>query len=149
MRKILITLIIIFVSIQLIMVDHDNPPIQQRDEIVFTNDVKIIIENSCFDCHSNKTIWPWYSYIAPASWFVANHVHEARNELNFSEWNSYSEKRKKHKLKEIVEEVDEGEMPLTSYVILHQNSGLTEDQKKVLIEWAISFKKTVTDTTLQ
>ena len=87
-------------------------------------------------CHSNKTNWPWYSYVAPLSFIVANHVKEARHELNFSLWQTYSKKRKSKKLSELVEEVEEGEMPLFPYPLIHPRAKLSKQEINILISWA-------------
>lgn len=147
MNKIVTGIIIFIILIQLIPIDHENPQTKQNEEIVIPDDVRHIVEKSCYDCHSNKTVWPWYSEIAPVSWIVANHVKEGREELNFSEWKTYSEKRKNYKLKEILEKIEEDEMPLPSYLWLHKEANLTNSQKELLIKWAESLKIAIPDTT--
>jgi cytochrome c551/c552 len=132
MRKILIAVIIILLIIQFIPVNKDNPESDPQSEIALQSDVKVVLEKACYDCHSNKTVWPWYSNVAPVSWFVVNHVEEARHELNFSIWQKYSKKRKSKKLKQIVEEVEEGEMPLFSYVLMHSQADLSDEEINTL-----------------
>ena len=124
----------LFVVIQFIPVNRDNPEI--IGEIEAPADVMSILQRSCYDCHSNETIWPWYSYVAPASWLVARDVHEGREELNFSEWTSYSEKQKRHKRKECGEEVEEGEMPLWFYTPLHPEAELLPEDVETLLRWS-------------
>ena len=94
-----------------------------------------MLKETCYDCHSNETKYPWYSNIAPISWLVADHRNEARHHLNFSIWGDYSQKRKDHKLEECIEMVQEGEMPMDSYTWFHPEAKLTEDQKQYLLEW--------------
>ena len=124
----------LFVVIQFIPVNRDNPEV--TGEIDVPEDVMVILQKSCYDCHSNETIWPWYSYIAPASWLIARDVHEGREELNFSEWTSYSEKQKRHKRKECGEEVEEGEMPLWFYIPLHKEAEMLPKDIETIVSWS-------------
>jgi hypothetical protein len=98
--------------------------------------VSAILDRSCADCHSNKTRWPWYSQVAPVSWFVIDHVNEGRKELNFSEWGSYEKRRQLGKLRQICREVTNGAMPLKSYTPMHAGSSLTADDVKTLCDWS-------------
>lgn len=136
MKRIAVVVVIVLALIQLIPVDRDNPIADPSDEIMFQGNVKNIIRAACYDCHSNNTTWPWYSYVAPVSWFIASDVHEGRRKMNFSEWNKYSEKRSQRKMHDIGEEVEEGEMPLPMYVLMHSKADLNENQRKILINWA-------------
>ncbi|MDP7007957.1 MAG: heme-binding domain-containing protein [Phycisphaerales bacterium] len=115
-------------------VDRTNPPV--TGEIEAPEEVMAILRRSCYDCHSNETVWPWYSYVAPASWLVARDVQKGRDELNFSEWDSYTTKQKRHKRKECGEEVEDGEMPLWFYVPLHPNADLTAEDVDLLVSWS-------------
>ncbi len=124
----------LFVVIQFIPVNRDNPEI--TGEIEAPENVMAILQRSCYDCHSNETVWPWYSYVAPASWLIARDVHEGREELNFSQWTSYSEKQKRHKRKECGEEVEEGEMPLWFYTPLHPEAELLPEDVEALLRWS-------------
>ncbi len=126
-------LIIAFIGIQFIPVERSNPTV--TGEIDAPAPVKEILMRSCYDCHSNETVWPWYSYIAPMSWLLASDVEEGRAELNFSEWKSYDEKKNLKKLKEMREEVEEGEMPQWYYLIMHRNAELSEADKSALYDW--------------
>ena len=122
------------VIIQFIPIDRNNPPV--AGEIEAPEAVMAILKRSCYDWHSNETIWPWYSYVAPASWLVAKDVREGREELNFSVWDTYSEKRKNHKIKECGEEVEEGEMPLWFYLPLHPEAELSQDDIDLIVSWS-------------
>lgn len=130
----IIILIVSLFLIQLVPVARTNPP--ATFEINAPADVKQIFKRSCYDCHSNESSWPWYSKIAPSSWFVINHVNEARDEYNFSTWDKYSQEKKSEIIEEIWEEVDEGKMPLWSYIILHPDAKLSADDKKIIYNWA-------------
>lgn len=98
--------------------------------------VSAILNRSCYDCHSNKTRWPWYANVAPVSWFVIDHVNEGRRDLNFSEWGKYSSNDRRGQLGQLCELVTEGWMPLSSYTPLHPAAKLSDEDKKVLCEWA-------------
>ncbi|NIT14791.1 MAG: heme-binding protein, partial [Candidatus Dadabacteria bacterium] len=111
-----------------------NPPV--TSDIKTPSHVKKVFKRACYDCHSNESTWPWYSKVAPSSWFVINHVNEAREEFNFSTWDKYSLEKESEIIEEIWEEVDEGKMPLWSYIILHPDARLSEEDKKVIYNWA-------------
>ncbi|MEO5985188.1 MAG: heme-binding domain-containing protein [Ferruginibacter sp.] len=98
--------------------------------------VKEILQISCNDCHSNNTRYPWYSAIQPFAWWLGDHVKEGKKELNFSEFGTYSLRRKYKKFKEIIDEVEEDEMPLKSYIRVHRNAILSAEEKSALITWA-------------
>lgn len=98
--------------------------------------VAAILDRSCNDCHSNKTRWPWYANVAPVSWFVIDHVEEGREHMNLSEWGKYSSDERKALLGDFCELVTENAMPLSSYTPLHPGSKLSDEDKKVICEWA-------------
>ncbi len=93
------------------------------------------LRTSCYDCHSNNTTYLWYDNIQPVLWYIQDHVEEGKEELNFDEFDQYSAKKKQHKLEEVAEQVEEGEMPLKSYTLTHWNARLSEDQKKELVDF--------------
>jgi hypothetical protein len=100
--------------------------------------VATILDQSCNDCHSNKTRWPWYSNVAPVSWFVIDHVNHGRSHLNFSDWGRFDLREAEEMLSAICKEVQSGAMPLSSYTPLHPGSELTSDEIKVLCDWTSS-----------
>ena len=105
-------------------------------EVAPSNEVHQILKTACFDCHSNTTKYPWYSRITPVNYWMAHHIEEGKEELNFSDWASYSLKRKEHKMKEIWEEVEKGKMPIKSYTWTHTDAKLTQEQIQQVIDWA-------------
>lgn len=123
----------ILAALQLIPVERTNP--METSPLRVTPTVEPILKKACYDCHSNKTRWPWYSRVAPVSWWVIDHVNEGREELNFSEWESFSPDKREEKLEELIEEVEEGEMPLPSYVLGHPEAKLTEQEIQILRDW--------------
>ena len=96
--------------------------------------VLLILKTSCYDCHSNNTTYPWYSKIQPVSWWLNDHISEGKRELNFDEFGSYSIRRQFHKLKEANEQLEENEMPLQSYTIIHRNASINDAQKQTIIQ---------------
>lgn len=140
-----IVLFVAFLAIQLYRPDFTNPPVVESENFLAGNrvpeNVKAILVRSCADCHSNETVYPWYSYIAPSSWFLANHIAEGRRELNFSKWNTYETRRKTHKLDELCEQVEAREMPLPSYLWIHWNAKLSDEEIKTLCDWSNAEKQ--------
>jgi hypothetical protein len=103
--------------------------------------VTAILDRSCNDCHSNKTRWPWYSNVAPVSWFVIDHVNHARSHLNFSEWSKYDESERRDKLAGICKLVKEGEMPLASYTLMHRGAKLSGEDVSTLCAWVEKHRR--------
>lgn len=135
-----ILLAVIFVAIQFFRPSFSNPPIVPgqpiEDTALVPAEVQMVLSRSCNDCHSNKTLYPWYSHFSPFSWFLADHIDTGRRELNFSEWGTYSTNKKARKLEEICEMVEAGAMPLGSYLWIHRDAALTPDQTRLLCDWA-------------
>jgi hypothetical protein len=102
--------------------------------------VETILKTSCYDCHSNKTNYPWYSKIQPIRMLMDGHIKEGRENLNFSEWGSYSSRKQGNKLDRISKQVKSGEMPLFSYTLIHRDAILTTIQKEELIRWVDKVK---------
>ena len=133
LKKILIGVAGVLIVIQFIPVDRSNPPVE--GEIMESTELKTVLKKSCYDCHSNETVWPWYSYVAPVSWLVADDVHEGRRHLNFSNWQNIEVRKVSKAKQEIWEMVSEGEMPLSKYVLLHPEAKLSEKDKQIIKEW--------------
>ena len=143
----LLAIVLLLLAIQLVPVKRDNPAsgATQAIESVTTVpvDVHAILERSCADCQSNQTRWPWYSQVAPVSWLVAHDVHEGRGELNLSEWGTYSERRKVHKLQEICEQLRASKMPDSKYTLIHRNARLTDQDRDAVCAWADAIRKSM------
>jgi hypothetical protein len=129
--------LLVGIAVQLVPVERGNPAIET--EIVVPVEVRAVLRESCYDCHSNETVWPWYSQVAPASWQVAHDVEEGREHLNFSTWNRYDEREQHHKVEEIWEEIEKGKMPLPKYLRLHPNARLTPEDLATLEGWVRSI----------
>jgi len=98
------------------------------------------IKVSCYDCHSNNTVYPWYSKLQPAAWFLEDHINEGKVELNFSEWGAYSNRRKVSKLQSIIKQIENSEMPLYSYTLLHRDAIFSEQEKLMVIDFMSRLK---------
>jgi hypothetical protein len=107
--------------------------------------VGAIFERSCADCHSHRTTWPWYSYVAPVSWLVSHDVHEGRQHLDLSRWGELSTYRRHKLLEEICDEVESGEMPLEIYRPLHPDARLSEADVTTLCDWTRSARQALED----
>ncbi len=144
-KWIAIVLVGIFVIIQVIRPERTNPPVDASRTLASHKQippaVATIFDRSCNDCHSHNTRWPWYSQIAPFSWLLVDDVNEGRKHLNFSDWASYDAKRASKKLDDICEEVEDGEMPLSKYLLLHPDAKLSEEDRKILCDWAMEGRE--------
>ncbi|PQB08330.1 cytochrome C [Polaribacter filamentus] len=102
--------------------------------------VRKILSESCFDCHSSSTKYPWYNNITPVNYWLNDHVKDGKKHLNFSDWSTYSLKKKEHKMDELYEEVEKGEMPLNSYTWTHSEANLTQEQIAEMVSWGKSVQ---------
>ena len=98
--------------------------------------VQALLRSACYDCHSNHTKYPWYAEVQPGGWYLARHIREGKQELNFHEFGAYSKRRQVSKLKSIANQVHDGEMPLRSYTWLHPEARLSAGQKQSIVAWA-------------
>ncbi|WP_299334360.1 heme-binding domain-containing protein [uncultured Psychroserpens sp.] len=137
-KKILVALLIVFIIMQFFAPDKNQGDMASIDAFIADtnppNDVHEILKTNCFDCHSDVTKYPWYNSITPVNYWIADHIEHGKGDFNVSEWESYSLKKKDHKLEELIEEVEETHMPLPSYTYTHGN--LTDEQIKLVVEWA-------------
>ena len=149
-RRWLLILLTLFILIQFIRpVRNQSGQVLQTDITKMFSvplHVKTVLEVACYDCHSNSTRYPWYANIQPGGWWLAKHVKEGKEELNFSEFGSYSRRRQITKLRSIENSIKDGTMPLSSYTFLHQNARLTSKEKALIITWANNIKDSITVT---
>ena len=147
-KKILLGLFIGFAAIQFIQPSHNK-----NDNVLPTDIQKIcavpgkvltVLQNSCYDCHSNNTKYPWYSFIQPGAWLMERHIKKGKANLNFSEFGAYSNRKQQGKLQAIANSINDKTMPLWSYTMLHKNAKLLPDDKVVLLDWI----KTTNDSRL-
>jgi hypothetical protein len=108
----------------------------RASELTRSPEVSKVLTRSCLDCHSNQTVWPWYSYVAPVSWLVERDVAKGRNRLNFSDWNQYSLKQREKFFSDIASAVKNQEMPLSQYTLVHRRAKLSEEEKDAVYVWA-------------
>ena len=139
-KKILLILLLLLVIIQFI---HPSRNISKGDQpgniahaFNVPAEVKTILDKACMDCHSNNTRYPWYFKIQPVDWWLTHHVNEGKRELNFDEYTNKTLRYQYHKMESTVDQVKKGEMPLDSYLWMHKDATLSEEEKNVLINWA-------------
>ncbi|MTI22975.1 hypothetical protein E1176_18235 [Fulvivirga sp. RKSG066] len=149
LKKAIIAILIVGAGIQLIPV-----PKNQSDELPETDffqsvEAPLAIRNmviaSCYDCHSNNTDYPWYGRVRPLAWFLQKHIDEGKEELNFSSFREYSDRMKREKIRSMISQIRDGEMPLQEYLWMHPEAELNEKEKKKLIEFLNQINKDGTD----
>jgi hypothetical protein len=140
LRRLLPALALGLVAIQFVRPARNIASAPSPDDLLVTHpvpaDVRRTLEQACYDCHSNTTHYPWYAAVQPVAWWLDYHVRSGKEHLNFSEFGAYSAKRAARKLDTLVNEVEQGGMPLPSYTWLHPEARLTAEQKKQLTAWA-------------
>jgi mono/diheme cytochrome c family protein len=140
LKKILLLLLAALVIIQFFRPEKNisNGAAANHVSTVFPvpENVQAIFEKSCYDCHTNNTHYPWYANVQPVAWWLNDHVKEGKKEINFDEFATYVPRRQYKKLEEIIEQVKEGEMPLSSYTVIHREAALSSEQKLAITAWA-------------
>ncbi len=134
LKRVSIGLAVLFLAIQLVPSGRTNPPVTKTIEA--PADVLAILRRSCFDCHSNETQWPWYAYVAPMSWLVVHDTDEGRGEMNFSHWGDMTQTKRDSKAASVVEEIEDGEMPLEAYLWMHSGAAVSPADLDVLRRWS-------------
>ena len=142
-KKILIGLLVVLVIIQFFRPEKNSAEGLSEADISYAlsipSDVHSVLVEKCYDCHSNSTRYPWYFNVQPIAWWMAHHVEEGKEELNFSDFKNFTERRANHKLEEISEMIMEDEMPLPSYTLIHRSAKLTEEEKSAINAWIKSM----------
>ena len=132
--------VIAFAALQFANPSHQNPPVTPSHDMLSTNapppSVAAILKNSCYDCHSFETKWPWYSYVAPVSWYVVRDVDAARASLNFSDWPHDDPQRARKRWRHVADAVEGGEMPPPNYTRMHSQARLDAQRRAELVKWA-------------
>jgi len=138
-KKILLGLLAIFLILQIFQIDKNNPSYDAQQDYLSAVDVpdnlRALLKDACYDCHSHETKYPWYSYVQPVGWWLKDHVKDGKKHLNFSEWMTYAPKKAKHKLEECFEELENGAMPLKPYRFTHAEARLSDEQRQELVTW--------------
>lgn len=145
LRIILIILLIAFVGMQFVPTRRNQSNIMPKTDFLVVNNpsknVSDILQESCYDCHSNNTDYPWYNKMQPIAWFLEHHIKEGKDELNFNEWDTYSERRKNSKLNAMIHQIEDEEMPLYSYVLMHRDAEISKDERQTLVAYLRILKK--------
>jgi hypothetical protein len=139
-KRILLILLALIIIIQFVPADLPEVTSDNPNDLFANNEIPENIENlirtTCYDCHSNETVYPWYSYVAPVSFLISKDTREGRHHLNFSEWEKMDSIEKAEALDDIAEEVEEGEMPMKIYPIIHSDAKLSDADRHAIEEWA-------------
>lgn len=139
MKKVVLGILVVFILMQFARPkknDSRNGVNDITTVMEVPENVQKILKTSCADCHSNFTKYPWYNEIAPVSWFVASHVNDGKEHLNFSEWTVYNKNQKEHVIKDLKEVLENKSMPLSSYLKMHEEAEMTLEQYQILLDWA-------------
>ena len=145
MAKKIIKNILLFLLAALVVIQffHPKPNKSKGDQPhyignVFSvpEEVRFILAKACFDCHSNNTRYPWYSNIQPVDWWMTGHINNGKKGLNFDEYTSRSLRYRYNKMKDLIDQIKHGDMPLNSYTWIHKDAILTQPEKDKLINWA-------------
>ena len=146
-KKIGLLLLVVFILLQFIPTHQNksNEVLASDFNLYFDTPTEIAkkIKVSCYDCHSNNTNYPWYNKVQPVAWFLENHIKEAKEELNFSEFGNYSKRKQKSKLKHFYNEIEKGKMPLFSYTLIHSNAKLSKAETKKMLKWINELKNKI------
>jgi hypothetical protein len=142
LKKIGLGLLVVLIVIQFIPTKKNQTSIVSENAIDkkynTPENVQAILKKACYDCHSNNTVYPWYSHIQPVGFWLDNHVNEGKEKLNFSEFNAYEKKKAVKKMKKVVSSQEKKWMPLSSYTLIHKDAILSSDEKKTFIDWSNS-----------
>ena len=148
MKKAIYILAALLIIIQFIPVNFPEASTVNPNDLILNNKdipevVQLIIKNSCYDCHSNETKYPWYSHVAPVSFLVSRDVKNGRNHINFSIWETYKKTERAKILDEMSEYVTNGEMPMPIYTLIHRNAALSDEEKEILVTWTEEFAESM------
>ena len=137
-KKIIYIVFGLFFLGQFVPINRNNPPVEA--DLIASQEVKSILKRSCYDCHSNQTSYPMYSYLFPVSVLLKHHVNEGREELNFSNWEKLSATKKASKAVDIAKEIKKGEMPLFTYNLIHRDAILSTEEIAIIKKWTESME---------
>lgn len=143
-KKILLFLLLVFIVIQFIQPERNKDgrvlAMDISKTVVIPQSLYALLQTACYDCHSNNTNYPWYAYLQPIGWILNKHILNGKEQLNFSEFGSYSSRRQQSKLKSIASQVKDDAMPLSSYTWIHKKARLTMESRMMIIDWATKTK---------
>ncbi len=145
LKKSVLFVALLLLILQLFTIDKTTKPVDAtKDFISVTNsniEVAHLLKIACYDCHSNQPNYPWYTSVAPISWWIKHHINEGLHHLNFSEWQTFSVKKQNHKLDECVEMIEEEAMPMQTYTWMHGEAKLNDAQRLLLVNWFKAIKE--------
>lgn len=136
--------ILLILVVALLLIQFFPTPKNKSDEVPVTDlissrevpsHVATLVQNACYDCHSNNTDYPWYNRVQPWAWYLQGHIQKAKSKLNFNEFETYSQIKQKKKLENMHTAIEENTMPLTSYKIMHAEGRLTKSERKQILDW--------------
>ncbi|MDQ6608817.1 MAG: heme-binding domain-containing protein [Bacteroidota bacterium] len=143
-KKILLGLLLVFVVVQFIRparnVSGQVLPTDIEKTVNVPDKVLAVCKNACYDCHSNTTRYPWYVSLQPMAWIMAGHIKNGKQNLNFSDFGSYSNRKQANKLRAIANSIKDGSMPLSSYTMMHSDAKLSKEDKALISDWAIKTR---------
>ena len=146
-KRFFLILLIIFIGLQFFRPTKNKSTGVQPNDITtkyaVPNDVMAVLKTSCYDCHSNNTVYPWYAEIQPVTWWLNNHIVDGKKDLNFSEFASYRIRKQYRKMEEVGELVKDNKMPISSYTIIHKDAILNDQQKQILYNWVETVRDTI------
>ncbi len=138
-RYVLIALAVFLIIAQFFPIDKTNPQSDPAADFLMleqpSQEIATLLKDACYDCHSNQTKYPWYTSVAPLSWWIKGHIDHGREHLNFSTWSDYPAKKASHKLEECFEVVEGKEMPMLTYWLVHPEANLSADQRIALVDF--------------
>jgi len=139
----LLVLLVAFIAIQFFPTEKNQSDVVPKTDFLLVNNppknINTLLQESCYDCHSNNTDYPWYSKIQPTAWFLEDHIADGKDELNFNTWDELTDRRKKSKLKSIISQIEDDEMPLSSYTLIHRDAILSDSDKSAIEDYMNSL----------
>ena len=146
-KIIALVFLVVLVGIQFVPTNRNQSKVVSKSDFMLVNNVPQGVQDklklSCYDCHSNNTEYPWYNKIQPVAWLLEDHIREGKSELNFNEWGELSERRKNSKLRSIISQIEDDEMPLDSYTFIHWDAKFSELEKKEIIKYMTQLKNSL------
>lgn len=146
-RKIGIVLLIIFLIIQIIRPERNNGLADSPNDVTHyvrvPDTIQHILKTSCYDCHSNHTVYPWYADINPVGLWLGDHIKDGKRAINFSDLSGFTKKKLDHRMGDIAETVEKAEMPLNTYTFIHRYAILDSGQIKMIKDWTVTARKEI------
>jgi len=142
-KKIVLALAVVFLILQIIRPEKNlgnSSAHSIAQHFTVPSGVQTILQRSCYNCHSNSTVYPWYAEVQPAGWFLAKHIRDGKRGLNFDEYSTYRLMKQYRRFQDIAEQVENDEMPLPSYLIIHRDAKLSSSEKNELIQWCTAMR---------